>query len=150
MDKFSTVIDSLSGLPHMVTREDEFNGYFIPAGTTMVGNSWFMPTYLTHPTTPHQRRRRILHYPKAWPEPERFIPERLMQHGRGGQRWITTDKLSSASGYGRMFCPGRYMGDVQVWISNAPIISVFDIRPVLDDNERPIEVKPKFTSGMIW
>jgi len=70
---------------------------------------------------------------------------------KGGlQRLWPTNKLSSASGHCRMFCPGRYMGDVQVWISIASIISVFDIRPVLDDNERPIEVKPKLTSGMIW
>jgi len=61
-----------------------------------------------------------------------------------------TDKLSSAFGYGRRFCPGRYMGDAQVWISIASILSVFDIRPTLDENGRPIEVKPKFRSGMIW
>ena len=29
-----------SGLPHMVTEDDEYNGYFIPAGTLVVGNTW--------------------------------------------------------------------------------------------------------------
>jgi len=44
MDKFATIkVDSSSELPDMVTRDDEFNGYFIPAGTTVVGNSWFVP-----------------------------------------------------------------------------------------------------------
>ena len=153
MDRFATVIDSLSGLPHMVTRDDEFNGYFIPVGTTVVGNSWFVLTCLTRTTTTYQRRRRILHDPKAWPEPERFIPERFMGEGDKGdlQHLSPTEKLSSAFGYGRRFCPGRHMGDAQVWISIASILSVFDIRPALDDNGRPIEVKPKFTTlGMIW
>ena len=137
----------------MVTRDDEFNGYFIPAGTTVVGNSWFVLTCLTRTTITYQRRRRILHDPKAWPEPECFIPERFMGEGDKGelQHLSPTEKLSSAFGYGRRFCPGRHMGDAQVWISIASILSVFDIRPALDDNGRPIEVKPKFTTlGMIW
>ncbi|KAJ8495804.1 hypothetical protein ONZ45_g12698 [Pleurotus djamor] len=29
------------GLPHMATQDDEYNGYFIPAGTTIIGNTWF-------------------------------------------------------------------------------------------------------------
>jgi len=67
------------------------------------------------------------------------------------QHLSPTDKLSSAFGYGRRFFPGRHMGDAQVWISIASILSVFDIHLALDDNERPIEVKPKFTTlGMIW
>ena len=65
------------------------------------------------------------------------------------QHLSPTDKLSSTFGYGRMFYPGHHMGDAQMWISIASILTVFNIRPVLDGKERPIEVKPKFTSGMI-
>ena len=111
------------------------------------------PCCLINTTTPHQQRRRILHDPKVWAEPERFIPERFMGEGDKGelQHLSPTDKLSSAFGYGRRFFPGRHMGDAQVWISIASILSVFDIHLALDDNERPIEVKPKFTTlGMIW
>ncbi|KAG7095113.1 hypothetical protein E1B28_005898 [Marasmius oreades] len=43
------------GLPHMVTKADEFRGYYIPAGTTIMGNSWT-----------------ILHDPDTYPEPMVF------------------------------------------------------------------------------
>ena len=28
------------GIPHRVTQDDVFNGYFIPAGTIVMGNAW--------------------------------------------------------------------------------------------------------------
>lgn len=28
------------GIPHMVTEEDEYPGYRIPKGTTILGNTW--------------------------------------------------------------------------------------------------------------
>ncbi|KDR70118.1 hypothetical protein GALMADRAFT_144803 [Galerina marginata CBS 339.88] len=123
------------GLPHMVTRDDEYNGYFIPAGTIVVGNSWG-----------------ILNNPKSYPNPRRFNPDRFMGKGDGGpgQHLSPTDTLSAAFGYGRRFCPGRHMGEAQVWVSIACILSVFDISPALDEAGRPIEVTPAFSPGMIW
>ena len=35
----SKLISSI-GLPHMATHDGEYNGYLIPAGTTIVGNTW--------------------------------------------------------------------------------------------------------------
>ena len=29
------------GVPHRVTQDDAFKGYFIPAGTIVVGNTWW-------------------------------------------------------------------------------------------------------------
>lgn len=29
-----------AGVPHVVTEDDEYNGYFIPKGTLVLGNSW--------------------------------------------------------------------------------------------------------------
>ncbi|KAF8965476.1 cytochrome P450 [Flammula alnicola] len=123
------------GLPHMATRDDEFNGYFIPAGTIIVGNSW-----------------RILHDPKAYPEPRLFNPDRFMGEGDKGERQhlSPSDPLSAAFGYGRRFCPGRFVGEAQVWLSIACISSVFQISPGLDKMGSPIIVEPAFSSkGMI-
>ncbi|KJA17691.1 hypothetical protein HYPSUDRAFT_146170 [Hypholoma sublateritium FD-334 SS-4] len=124
------------GLPHMATQHDQYNGYFIPAGTIVVGNTW-----------------RILNDPKLFPNPRHFDPGRFLgKHNTGDYQCILlTETLSSAFGYGRRVCPGRQVGEAQVWISIACILSVFTIAPALDSAGLPIEVKPAFSSqGMIW
>ncbi|KDR70119.1 hypothetical protein GALMADRAFT_254949 [Galerina marginata CBS 339.88] len=123
------------GLPHMATRDDEFNGYLIPAGTIIVGNTWG-----------------ILNDPKTYPNPRSFNPNRFMGDGDLGQNQHLSsgDPLSTAFGYGRRVCPGRYVGDAQIWISIACILSVFDISPALNEAGYPIIVAPAFSSsGMI-
>jgi len=44
------------------------------------------------------------------------------------------------------------MTDAQIWMSVACILMVFDIRPGLDDNGVPMEIRDEFQSGMtrIW
>lgn len=32
---------SKKGLPHMVTNDDIYDGYFIPAGSLIIGNTWY-------------------------------------------------------------------------------------------------------------
>lgn len=120
------------GLPHMVTQDDEYNGYFIPSGTLVVGNTWA-----------------ILHDPKTFPEPMRFNPDRFMDTGIDGQQFSPMDPLSSAFGYGRRICPGRYMAEAQVWLSVACMLSVFHIGPGVERTGSPIKTTPAFSSGLI-
>ncbi|KAK0211153.1 cytochrome P450 [Desarmillaria ectypa] len=117
------------GLPHMVTHDDEYNGYFIPAGTTIVGNSWT-----------------ILHDPVTYPDPGRFNPERFLGVGKGSPVF---DHVSVAFGYGRRVCPGRFMAEGQLWVSVACILSAFDISPGYDKNGKPVQIQAAFASGMI-
>ena len=39
----------LLGLPHMTTKDDEYIGYRIPAGSIVVGNIWYVFANLTIP-----------------------------------------------------------------------------------------------------
>ena len=39
-DNYHYVLTSSEGLPHMATNDDEYNGYYIPKGTVVIGNSW--------------------------------------------------------------------------------------------------------------
>lgn len=49
------------GAPHMLIKDDEYEGYRFPAGTVFTWNAWS-----------------IALDPKEYPEPERFWPERFM------------------------------------------------------------------------
>jgi len=114
-------------LPHMVTRDDVYNGYFIPKGTIIAGNSWG-----------------ILHDPQAYPKPHEFVPERFLPDPKTGQP-SAQPFPECAFGYGRRICPGRFMTTNSLFISIAYILTCFDIRPM------PGAPKPtaKFTDGMI-
>ncbi|KAF9261074.1 cytochrome P450 [Marasmius fiardii PR-910] len=115
------------GLPHMVTKDDEFRGYHIPTGTTIMGNSWT-----------------ILHSPDTFPEPMTFNPGRFFSRDPA-----VVDPVSVAFGYGRRICPGRFMAEAQLWISIACILHAFEIGHKEDDQGNNIPVQPKFASGMI-
>jgi hypothetical protein len=47
----STILTSCEGVPHMSTNDDEYNGFYIPKGTIMIGNAWLVrslnPIYCT-------------------------------------------------------------------------------------------------------
>ncbi|EPQ51619.1 cytochrome P450 [Gloeophyllum trabeum ATCC 11539] len=119
-----------SGMPHMTTEDDVYNGYFIPAGTAVFGNTWA-----------------ILHDPEVYPEPMKFKPERyLTEDGKG---FNSTPEPLSAFGYGRRICAGRHMADAMLWMSVASILACFRMTPCLDEHGKPIPVKPEFTTGAI-
>ena len=46
---------------HSSSSDDTYNGWFIPKGTIVLGNQWWM-----------------LHDPKVYPNPEVFDPERFL------------------------------------------------------------------------
>ncbi|KAL0575702.1 hypothetical protein V5O48_006262 [Marasmius crinis-equi] len=116
------------GLPHMATKDDEFRGYHIPAGTTIMGNTWT-----------------ILHDPLIYPEPMTFKPERFLS-----REAAVTDPVNVAFGYGRRICPGRFMAEAQLWISIACILHSFHVGQGKDERGGIIPVRPEFASGMIW
>ncbi|GLB41181.1 putative cytochrome p450 [Lyophyllum shimeji] len=120
------------GLPHMATNDDEYRGCFIPAGTTIVGNTWA-----------------ILHDPITFPDPSVFNPDRFLSANQQNDL-SPLDPLSVAFGYGRRICPGRYMAEAQLWISIACMLALFDIGCGVDEMGRPMP-KPEmnFTSGLI-
>ncbi|KAH7922734.1 cytochrome P450 [Leucogyrophana mollusca] len=119
------------GLPHMVTNDDTYDGYFIPAGTIVIGNTWT-----------------ILHDERNYLQPMRFLPERFLTTD-GKEDESVRDPATAAFGYGRRICPGRFAADAQLWISVACLLMVFDIKPGVDKDGRPVAVEAVFESGMI-
>ncbi|KIJ06205.1 hypothetical protein PAXINDRAFT_20589 [Paxillus involutus ATCC 200175] len=84
------------GLPHMVTKDDIYNGYFIPAGTTIIGNTWT-----------------ILHDERNYSRPMDFVPERFLNSDNTENEEIL-DPATAAFGYGCRICPSRFMADATI------------------------------------
>jgi cytochrome P450 len=72
------------GLPHMTSADDEYRGYLIPKGTTVMCNAWCV---LVDPTDNCRLiillARAVLHNPNNYPEPEVFNPERFLKEVNG-------------------------------------------------------------------
>ncbi|KAJ7719464.1 cytochrome P450, partial [Mycena olivaceomarginata] len=111
---------SPTALPHQLTNDEEYNGYFIPAGTMVVPNSY-----------------ECARDESIFPEPEEFRPERFTD----GVKLFTNivEPRDFAFGYGRRVCPGRQIADSTVWITIVTMLYVFDIRKATGPDGQPIE-----------
>ncbi|KAI9154882.1 Cytochrome P450 monooxygenase patI [Paramyrothecium foliicola] len=81
-----------TGLPHIADRDDNFGEFFIPKGTSVMGNVWS-----------------IQHNPDDYEEPEKFRPERFLQHPMGLKpdiKYTEGRRATYAFGDGRRVCPG--------------------------------------------
>lgn len=117
-----------TGVPHRVTEDDVYEGYFIPRGALVVANLWFM-----------------LHDERTYSRPMEFRPERfLASEGHEPER----DPRTMVFGFGRRICPGKELADVSLFLAVASILSVFNVSKY---NKNGIEVTPieDQTSGTI-
>jgi len=106
------------GMPKRVTQDDTYNGYFIPAGTTVIENIWA-----------------VFRDPLTFPEPERFDPERYLKDGRIDPSAPEPERR--AFGAGRRVCPGRQFALRTLCLNIACILSVFDIAAPLGKDGQP-------------
>jgi len=118
------------GVPHMATNDDEYDGYYIPKGTVVIGNGWS-----------------ILHNPKVFDNPMKFQPERYLKDGQLNPD--VRDPESAAFGYGRRMCPGRHLSDNSLYSIVSCLLAVYDIKPGVDHQGNSIKLKPDFTSGFL-
>ncbi|KAI0083867.1 cytochrome P450 [Irpex rosettiformis] len=108
------------GTPHRVSQDDEYNGYLIPADSTIMANQWAM-----------------LHDERVYPEPSTFNPDRFL-NGEG--RTPQNDPRDVAFGFGRRICPGKDFAENSLWITVASIFYAFKISPAVDDKGVPITI----------
>ncbi|TFK57181.1 cytochrome P450 [Heliocybe sulcata] len=119
------------GLAHYVGEDDEYNGYFIQKGTTVLPNVWCM-----------------LHNENRYPDPLKFRPERFLNKENNEKAGINALPWE-AFGFGRRMCPGRWLALDQLWISVACVLAVFDISKATDEDGRPIEPDTEYTSSQL-
>ncbi|KAF5487264.1 Cytochrome P450 monooxygenase patI [Colletotrichum siamense] len=119
------------GAPHMLTRDDEYEGYKFPAGTVFTWNAWA-----------------IALNEKEYKDPERFYPERFLDDDVENVL-----KGHWSFGPGRRVCAGWKVGEMNVWIAAARLLYCFDFEqipgqsidtmaiPQITKNKAPFSVK---------
>ncbi|KAI0759801.1 cytochrome P450 [Irpex lacteus] len=106
-------------LPHATTEDDWYEGYFIPKGTVVIGNTWAMNRD-----------------PSVYADPDVFRPERFLN--ALGEVEIPvgseTHQMGHTSfGFGKRICPGMHFAEQELFISLAIILWAFDIQPPVDE-----------------
>ncbi|KAM3067372.1 hypothetical protein ACMFMG_005272 [Clarireedia jacksonii] len=90
------------GVPHAVTADDEYMGYHIPKGATIIGGHWA-----------------ISMDEKTYPNPDSFEPERFIKN---------PDLPYSQFGFGRRKCIGQYVGNNSMMINVSRMLWAYDIK----------------------
>ncbi|KIY72870.1 cytochrome P450 [Cylindrobasidium torrendii FP15055 ss-10] len=104
------------GFPHRASKDLYWNGYVIPAGTTVIGNVWS-----------------VGRDPAYFPDPEAFDPSRWLTDS--GE--LRTDLKSYPFGFGRRVCPGQHLATASVFLNTALILYYFKLA---EDEKKPIDV----------
>ncbi|KAI0675574.1 cytochrome P450, partial [Trametes maxima] len=127
---------NLLGVAHRTIEDDEFRGYFIPAGTSVFANHRV------------DFNREIMHDPETFDDPDEFRPERFMQDETLNVRPVP-DSTLLAFGFRLRICPGRHFGHASLFIAVASVLHVFDIGLPLASEGRPIQIKYEQTHGFL-
>ncbi|KAH9929087.1 cytochrome P450 [Epithele typhae] len=118
------------GIAHATTADEEWRGWFIPAGTVILPNQWAMSLDSS-----------------VYADPSSFRPERFITDGHIDKSVL--DPLNFVFGFGRRSCPGKYMALNGLFINIASILHVLDITPPLDERGDVIKIKPTYTEGFL-
>jgi len=116
-------------IPHYLSEDDEYNGFFLPKGSVVLGNAWA-----------------ILHDQRDYPEPFEFKPERFLKDGGLN---LNVREPTASFGFGRRICPGRHIAISSLYLSIASILSAFKIEHAIDDRGNVIEPSKEYISALI-
>jgi len=118
------------GTPHRSTTDCLYKGWFIPAGTSIMDNTW--ATFRNESVYPNARA---------------FNPERFLKDGQIDPDVKDPEML--VFGYGRRICPGRHFALRVLFLTVASTLATFDISKCLDENGNNIVPDGKYTSGLV-
>ncbi|KAM5539388.1 hypothetical protein V8D89_006840 [Ganoderma adspersum] len=118
------------GIPHRTVEDDFFRGYFVPAGSVLIANSWA-----------------CMHDPAVYEDPDEFHPDRFIRDGK-----LNPDVLDPATiifGSGRRICPGRYFAESMLFLNIASALHVLHISAPFDSGGNPIRIQPSMADGSL-
>ncbi|CAP85923.1 hypothetical protein E8E15_004471 [Penicillium rubens] len=109
----------LGAVPHAVTQDDEYKGYFIPKGAGVMNNVWGI----------HMD-------PARHPNPRVFNPDRYHDDYQSfGEAAANPDPAKRdvfTFGAGRRICPGMHVAERSLFLGMSRILWAFDIAPETD------------------
>ncbi|KAF9646526.1 cytochrome P450 [Thelephora ganbajun] len=108
-----------SGSVHRLTEDDTYKGLFIPAGATIMDNTW--ATFRNE---------------SAYPDAHAFKPDRFLKDGQIDPEVKDPERL--LFGWGRRICPGRHFVLRLLFLTVARTLATFDISKCLDGDGNPI------------
>jgi len=114
------------GFPHLTTADDEYRGYHIPAGTTVMANQWAMS-----------------YNPEIHEDPFAFKPERWLSREDGGEGRGPLPH-SYSFGFGRRACVGQKWAENLLFITIASMLAAFNLEKAIGDDGQPIEPNEQF------
>ncbi|KAK5310120.1 hypothetical protein LTR93_012109 [Exophiala xenobiotica] len=120
---------------HYAEEEDAYNSYRIPKGSIVTINTWSI----------HMD-------PFRYPEPEKFVPERFLNHPLSAAAYANTSDVEARDhfsyGGGRRICVGMHLAERSLFTLTARLLHTFDIKPALDNkgNEIPVDMNAVRTS----
>lgn len=94
-------------------------------------------------------RRAILHDEAAYPDAERYNPDRFLT-ADGALDPAVRDPSVAAFGFGRRICPGRFMALDSMWITIACVLSMFEISKAVDEDGYEITPDVEYDRGFLW
>ncbi|KAJ3545417.1 hypothetical protein NMY22_g2454 [Coprinellus aureogranulatus] len=109
-------------VPRMSTQDDIYNEYFIPKDTLVIIN-----------------QRALLHDPKLYPQPDKFMPERFLSQDGKTHDPSVRDPLTIAFGHGRRACPGSHLALADLFMAAASILATFELSKAKDERGNVIE-----------
>ncbi|KIW84040.1 hypothetical protein Z517_03286 [Fonsecaea pedrosoi CBS 271.37] len=112
----------LGGPPHAPIKDDVYNGYLIPKGTTLIGNLWAI----------HRN-------PRDYPSPDEFRPERWLNEDE--RRPNPTKRGIFTFGWGRRACSGQPMAEQGIWFTCAELLWAFKMRAI-DEHGNNVKLDP--------
>ncbi|KAF8671233.1 cytochrome P450 [Rhizoctonia solani] len=89
-------------IPHAAVEDDEYRGWAIPKGSTIIGNIWA-----------------ISYDETMYHEPEQFNPDRFLD-----------PKTQASPAFGS--CPGVHLAESTLFVMISTLLALFDIRPAKD------------------
>ncbi|KZV75726.1 cytochrome P450 [Peniophora sp. CONT] len=99
-------------VPHATSRDDLFEGSFIPKGTTVYANIYTM-----------------MQDPGLFPDPDAFRPERFMPTGDQPLDPRLRD-FTLPFGFGRRLCPGMHVASQSLFIVISRLLWAFEVLPL--------------------